>query len=77
VCLVLYLAGVAGLTGSLGSPFKTFAQWSPAGSAVDLFRAALVHAGWTTVGTHAILACLGYILIFSILGIRYFRWDTY
>jgi ABC-2 type transport system permease protein len=77
VCLVLYLAGVAGLTGSLGPRFKTFAQWSPAGSAVGLFRTALVHAGWTTADTHAILACLGYILIFSFLGIRYFRWDIY
>lgn len=77
VFLVLYLAGVLGLAGNLGTPLKTFAQWSPAGSAVDLFRTAFDHAGWTTVGTHAILACLGYVLIFSVLGIRYFRWDTF
>ena len=75
--LVLYLAGFFGLTGSLGPRFKTCAQWSPVGSVVNLFRTALVHAGGTTVGTHAILACLGYILIFSVLGIRYFRWDTF
>lgn len=76
VFLVLYITGFLGLTGGLGTRFKTFAQWSPVGSTADLFRTALAHAGWTTADTHAVLACLGYILIFSVPGIRYFRWDT-
>jgi len=74
--IVLYLVGAFGLNGNLSTPFKTFARWSPAGSAIYLYRTALVHAGWTTASTQAVLACLGYILIFSLLGIRYFRWDT-
>jgi ABC-2 type transport system permease protein len=77
VFLVLYLTAFFGLAGNVGTPFKTVARWSPVGSAVDLFRATLIHSGWTTADTQAILTCLGYILIFSFLGIRYFRWDTF
>lgn len=77
VFLALYLTAGLGLTGNLGPAFKTVAQWSPVGSTVDLFHATLTHAGWTTAETHAILACLGYVLVFGVLGVRYFRWDTH
>lgn len=76
VFIALLLLGVLGLSGGLGTSFKTVARWSPVGSTVGLFHTVLIHAGWTTTDTNDVLACLGYVLIFSVLGIRYFRWDT-
>ncbi|TCO59562.1 ABC transporter permease [Actinocrispum wychmicini] len=76
VLVALYLVGGLGLTGGAGTTFETVARWSPMGSTEELFHATLVHTGWTTADTHAMLACLGYILVFSILGIRCFRWDA-
>ena len=77
VFIVLYLTGFLGLNGGLGPRFKTIAQWTPVGSTADLFHAALVPGGWTATDMGAVLACLGYVLIFSVLGIRYFRWDAH
>lgn len=76
VFLVLALVGLFGLTGALGPDFKTVAQWTPMGATVQPLHTALVDGGWTTADTNAILACLGYTVIFSLLGIRYFRWQT-
>lgn len=72
VFLVLFLVGLFGLTGVLGTQLETAARWSPVESTVDLFRAALFHGAWINPA----LTCLGYILVFGFLGIRYFRWDA-
>lgn len=77
VFLLLFIGGLLGLTGGLGTRFRTIARWSPVGSTVDLFHTALAQARWTTTDTHAILACLGYIVVFGVLGIRWFRWDAH
>lgn len=77
VFIVLYLAGFLGLGGGLGTQFKTIAQWTPVGSTAEEFHAVLAGGDWTATDIGAVLACLGYILIFSVLGIRYFRWDTH
>jgi ABC-2 type transport system permease protein len=77
VFIALLLIGVLGLSGGLGPSFKTVAKWYPVGSTVRLFHTILIDAGWTTSDTNALLACLGYVLVFSVLGIRYFRWDTH
>ena len=77
VFIALYLAGFLGLNGGLGTRFKTIAQWTPVGSTADLFHAVLAAGNWSATDIGALLACLGYILIFSVLGIRFFRWDTH
>lgn len=76
VFIGLLLSGLLGLSGNLGPALKTVAKWSPVGSSVRLFHTVLLHAGWSATDIGAALACLGYVLLFSVLGIRYFRWDA-
>jgi ABC-2 type transport system permease protein len=76
VLVALLLLGVLGRSGGLGESIKSVARWSPVGPAEDLFHTVLADAGWTTADTGALLACLGYVLVFGVLGIRYFRWDS-
>jgi ABC-2 type transport system permease protein len=36
----------------------------------------LAMAMWSARDTESLLACAGYIVIFSALGIRWFRWEA-
>lgn len=73
---VLLLVGLLGLTGALGDGFERFADWTPVGALINLFAAALSLAPWSRVDTYAIVASVGYIVVFGVVGIRWFRWTA-
>lgn len=73
---LLLLLGLLGGTGLLGDTMKTVAQWSPVGALMTLFADVLNQAAWSTQDTYALLVSAGYVVVFSFIGIRWFRWDS-
>jgi len=58
----------------LGVTLGDIANWSPYGTTKNVIAAALVPANWTHQTNMYLLASLGYTAIFTVFGIRYFRW---
>jgi len=52
------------------------ADWSPYGTTQKIIQAAFTPNGWTSQSNMYLLASLGYTAIFTIFGIKYFRWAT-
>ncbi|MBS1674865.1 MAG: ABC transporter permease [Actinobacteria bacterium] len=74
--ILLVLIGLLGGTGILGDTVKAIAQWTPVGALMNLFTDAASGTGWADQDTSAVIACVGYIVVFSFIGIRWFRWDS-
>jgi ABC-2 type transport system permease protein len=51
-------------------------NWSPYGTTRNILAAAFTPNGWTHQSTMYLLASLGYTIVFTVFGIRYFRWNT-
>jgi ABC-2 type transport system permease protein len=75
--ILLVLLGLVGSSGILGDTVKSIAAWSPIGALMTLFSDALTGANWTDQDGYALIACLGYVIVFAFLGIRWFRWETH
>jgi ABC-2 type transport system permease protein len=73
---VLILLGILGQTGALGAFWSSVARWSPVGAVMTLFAGVLNLHAWYSHDTLSLLACLGYIIVFTGIGIRWFRWDA-
>ncbi len=74
--IILILLGLVGASGLLGDTMKSIAAWSPVGALVTLLSDALTGASWADQDLYALLACLGYVIVFAFVGIRWFRWET-
>jgi len=74
--ILLILLGLLGGTGILGDTIKTIADWSPVGALMTLFADVLNQSPWNGQDTYSLLACTGYIIVFTFIGIRWFRWNT-
>jgi ABC-2 type transport system permease protein len=74
--IVLILLGLLGGTGILGDTVKTIADWSPVGALMALFSDVLNRSVWNGQDTYSLLACVGYIIVFAFIGIRWFRWNS-
>jgi ABC-2 type transport system permease protein len=70
------IVGMFGGIGILGKQVELFTQWSPYGTVKTLMAGGMVHNGWTMDTTYALLATIGYIIIFAGIGIQKFKWDT-
>jgi len=72
----LVMLGLFGASGELGGFWDTVAKWTPVGALMKVF------AGVVGVGTFdsqdwlSLLACGGYVVAFTILGIYWFRFDA-
>ncbi|WP_423182259.1 ABC transporter permease [Arthrobacter sp. NyZ413] len=73
--ILLILVGILGSTGILGDDFKNFAAWTPVGALINLFSGVLSLSTWGATETGALLVCFGYIVVFAVIGIRWFRWE--
>jgi len=72
----LILLGLLGQTGALGSFWGSVARWSPVGVVMTLFNGVLNLHAWYSRDTLSLVACLGYIVVFAGIGIRWFQWDA-
>ena len=73
---VLILLGILGQSGALGSFWSSVARWSPVGAVMTLFAGVLNLHAWYSRDTLSVLACLGYVVVFAGIGIRWFQWDA-
>ena len=76
VYFAFIMIGMFGDLGMLGEELKKVVHWSPYGAVKTIISAALQKGGWGTEATTALLLTAGYALLFSFLGIRWFRWNT-
>ncbi len=73
---VLILLGILGQSGALGSFWSSVARWTPVGAVMTLYAGVLNLHAWYSRDTLSLLACLGYIVVFAGIGIRWFQWDA-
>ncbi|GAB3610929.1 ABC transporter permease [Humibacter ginsengiterrae] len=74
--ILLVLVGILGGTGVLGDVIKSIAGWTPVGALMTLFSDVLNGTGWSEQDLYALLASLGYVVVFAFIGIRWFRWEA-
>jgi ABC-2 type transport system permease protein len=73
---VLILLGILGQSGALGSFWSSVARWTPVGAVMTLYAGVLNLHAWYSRDTLSLVACLGYIVVFAGIGIRWFQWDA-
>lgn len=75
VYIALVLVGAVGELGVLGKVVKDIIMWSPYGSVKTLLLASMAPSTWTITDTYAFLVCVAYFLIFTAIGVRFFKWE--
>jgi len=75
--IVLILLGLLGVTGLLGDVVQSIAEWSPVGVLMQLMSQAMLSAPWAWQDTWYLVAAIGYVVVFSFIGIRWFTWGTH
>ncbi|MGO9974675.1 MAG: ABC transporter permease [Solirubrobacteraceae bacterium] len=71
----LIILGTLGQSGALGGFWESVSTWSPVGVVMTLFAGILKLSAWDSHDTLSLVACAGYIIVFSGIGIRWFQWD--
>jgi len=75
VYIILIVAGTVGELGVLGSAGKKIVLWSPYGTVKMLLLSGMTHV-WNSTDTWALLATIGYLLVFVWIGIKWFHWNA-
>jgi ABC-2 type transport system permease protein len=76
---LVYIAFIMlGMFGELSdnSEFKNIVHWSPFGTVKTILAAAMLPSAWNSDATFALLATLAYAIVFSFLGIKWFKWSS-
>lgn len=76
VYFVFIMVGMFGGFGMLGKQVDEAIKWSPYGAVKDVVSASLHPATWNTHTSTDVLVLIGYTIVFTALGIRYFRWSN-
>ena len=76
VYFVFIMVGLLGGLGTLGNTVKEIVTWSPYGTVNRIVAAGLQPATWNAETTTALLVTIGYAFLFSMIGIRKFKWST-
>jgi ABC-2 type transport system permease protein len=62
--------------GLLGDMLRHLVQWSPYGTVKNILAGSFKPGSWNLATTRALLATGGYAFVFSVLGIRWFKWSS-
>lgn len=76
VYFVFIMVGMFGEMGVLGEQFKKAVHWSPYGTVKTIVAAALQPTHWSMDTTYALMVTVGYSVVFAVLGIKWFKWNT-
>ncbi len=76
IYFIFILVGMFGEFGVLGQQLQLVVQWSPYGTVKKLLSASMQPSSWSMDTNYALLATLLYTAVFSILGIKWFKWNT-
>ncbi len=72
----LIMLGLFGASGQLGSFWDTVSKWSPVGTLMTVFAGVVGQGTFDSQEWTALLACGGYVVGLTILGISWFRFDS-
>lgn len=75
VYIAFIMLGMFGELGAFGMEFKNIIHWSPFGTVKTILAAAMQPSMWNNDATLALVASVSYALVFSFLGIKWFRWN--
>ncbi len=76
---LVYIAFIMiGMFGELSKnvQFKAIIHWSPFGTVKTILAASMQPSSWNNDATLALLATIGYALVFSFFGVKWFRWNS-
>lgn len=76
VYLAFIMVGLFGELGALGKEMIEVVRWSPYGAVKRVLAASMQPNTWNQDVTNALLVTLGYALVFGVIGIRKFKWDS-
>ncbi|HEY0273697.1 MAG TPA: ABC transporter permease [Chitinophaga sp.] len=76
VYFVFIMVGILGELGVLGAQIKQLTVWSPYGVVKTILAGGMNTATWDNHTTMALLATIGYTVVFATIGIRNFQWST-
>jgi ABC-2 type transport system permease protein len=55
---------------------KEAVHWTPYGTVKTILAASMTPGAWSNQTTMALLATIGYTIVFATLGIKWFKWDS-
>ncbi len=70
------MIGMFGELGVLGDQLKQVVLWSPYGTVKRIIAAGMQPSTWNSEMTMALLVTIGYAIIFSVIGIKNFKWNN-
>jgi ABC-2 type transport system permease protein len=76
VYFVFIMVGMFGDLGVLGKGLKDVIQWSPYGTVKTILSASMQQSAWNSHTSMALLATILYAVVFSFLGIKWFKWSS-
>jgi ABC-2 type transport system permease protein len=76
VYFAFIMIGMFGELGVLGKEIGELVKWSPYGTVKHLVATAVQPGTWDTHANMALLVTIGYTIVFTFLGIKWFRWST-
>jgi ABC-2 type transport system permease protein len=76
VYFVFIMVGMFAELGALGKTIGDAVKWSPYGTVKQILSDGMQPAVWNQHSTIALLVTIGYAVVFSGLGIKWFRWSS-
>ena len=76
VYFVFILIGMFGEFGVLGKQIALAVVWSPYGVVRKVLAASLDPSTWQMESTYALLAAIAYTVLFVMLGVKWFKWES-
>jgi ABC-2 type transport system permease protein len=76
VYFLFIMVGMFGEMGALGTQVKQMVHWSPYGSVKLMLASSMEPAKWTSDTNTALFASIIYIIVFAVVGIKKFKWNT-
>lgn len=76
VYFVFIMVGMLGEFGVLGNQIKDIVHWSPYGVVKTILASSMEPGKWTNTSSTALMVTIGYAVVFSFLGIKWFRWSS-
>ncbi len=76
---LVYIAFIMlGMFGELSNSavFRNIVHWSPFGTVKTILAGSMQPSLWNNDATLALFATIGYAIVFSFLGIKWFRWNS-
>lgn len=76
VYFVFIMVGMFGEFGILGEQVKNLAVWSPYGTVKHVLAAGMEPQKWNGDTNTSLLLTIAYAVVFSVIGIKKFKWNT-